>query len=89
MSSYQVTPVTFNYGSVQGAMGGSYQQVHFLGQGLLPANTYTFTTAGPRYKVSMGTSPSNIYAIGSSLQNTTGAFAPCGTRDDRYNPRCY
>lgn len=64
----------------QQAKDATHMQTYYQGQGPLPANTYTFTTAGPRYKVSMGTCPQNVAAIGSSLQNTTGQFG---------NPQCY
>jgi len=64
-------------------------QVHYRGQGPLPANTYTFTTAGPRFKVDIGTCQQNIAAVGSSLHNAAGRFAACGSRQDRASPWCY
>ena len=61
-------------------------QVPYHGRGPLPANFYSFTTAQPRYSVSMGSC--SVQAIGSHLQNTTGRFVSCGSRDDRPVPRC-
>jgi len=68
-----------------GSSGSGLGSVSSLGsmayrgaEGPLPANTYTFTTAGPRIGVSIGSCATNIQPIQSAIQNFTGAFAPCG-----------
>jgi len=82
---------TFTYPNVQATTTGvSESEVpvmsSYYGRGPLPPNVYQFTTAQPKYSVSMGAC--NVQAVGSHLQNHAGRFVSCGSRDDRPVPRC-
>jgi len=44
--------------------------------GPLQANTYTYTTDGPQFKATTGTTPQNIQAVQSRLANWAGYFVP-------------
>lgn len=56
----------------------------FQGAGPAPPNTYTFSTAGPRYGATTGALAQNIQAINSPVANWVGSFAP----PEVQNPRC-
>ena len=65
-------------------------QMAYTGQGPLMANTYTFSTAGPLYKVSMGTTPMNLAANASPLVNNASYFTPCGAYNQNIlNSNCF
>lgn len=51
-------------------------QVRFAGSGPMAANTYTFSTSGPKYGATVGAIPAAIQAIQSPSQNWVGSFAP-------------
>lgn len=61
----------------------------FHQQGPLPPNTYVVSTAGPKIKATMGGCFNNLQAIGSPLQNTSGAFAPCNFALQFPGSQCY
>ncbi len=54
-------------------------QTLFQGSGPAAPDTYTFTTAGPRYGATMGALPSAVQAINSPVANWVGSFAPIRT----------
>ena len=51
-------------------------QQRFASSGPMAPNTYTFSTAGPKYGASVGAIPAAIQAIQSPSQNWVGSFAP-------------
>ena len=78
-SAGQPEPPGMQTSSSATASSTSYVQVPYYQPGSLSANTYTFTTAGPVYKATIGTCPQNIRAMRSRVQN----FA------DLQDPFCY
>ena len=81
MQNYSVSPVSpratsdvrYSTHISQGILDMNQRQRLRQPQPLGP-NTYTATTAGPIFKVSMGALPSGISAVGSALYNTAGQF---------------
>jgi hypothetical protein len=46
----------------------------YRSSGFMVPNTYTFTTAGPKYGATMGAIPENLQAVQAAVTNWTGTF---------------